>query len=75
MLRAFWPYRTVLLDGKPVETVAAQLAFCAVPIPPGAHHIQWREEIPGWTVSRYGPVLFVALLAAAVVADRRRRKR
>jgi len=74
VLRAFWPYRTVLLDGKPVETLAAQLAFCAVPIPPGAHHIRWKEEVPGWTVSRYGPLLFGLVVAGAAAADWRRRK-
>ena len=72
VLRAFWPYRTVLLDGKPVEALAAQLAFCAVPIPPGAHHIRWNEEVPGWTMSRYGPVLFGLIVVGAVAADRRK---
>ena len=72
VLRAFWPYRTIRVDGRPVEAVPAQLAFSAVPIPPGAHRVSWTEELPGWSVSRYGPVLFGALVAAA---DRRRRKR
>ena len=68
VLRAFWPYRTILLDGRPVEAVPAQLAFCAVPVPPGTHHIRWVEEVPGLSVSRFGPILFVAVVVAGVAA-------
>lgn len=75
VLRAFWPYRTILLDGKPVEAVPAQLAFCAVPVPPGAHKILWREEVPGLALSRYGPVLFGIIVACTAVASARRRSR
>jgi hypothetical protein len=71
VLRAFWPYRTILLDGKPVEAVPAQLAFCALRIPPGTHHVDWKEEVPGLEFSRWGPVLFVLILAGVAVAGRR----
>ncbi|HEY1250878.1 MAG TPA: hypothetical protein VGH97_06785 [Thermoanaerobaculia bacterium] len=78
VLRAFWPYRTILLDGRPVEAVPAQLAFSAVSIPPGAHRVQWIEEVPGLSVSRFGPMLFllaVGGVAAAAVRQRERRLR
>jgi hypothetical protein len=70
VLRGFWPYRTVLVDGQPVETVPAQLAFSALPITAGKHRIEWREELPGGEVSWIGPVL---ALAGAVVVMRRGR--
>lgn len=69
VLRAHWPYRAILLDGRPVEAVPAQLAYCAVPIPPGAHRLRWEERVPGWSVSRWGPWLFgIAVVGAAVAA-------
>jgi hypothetical protein len=64
VLRAFWGHRSVRLDGIPVETVPAQLAFTAVRVPAGEHVIEWREEIPGFAVSRWGPPLFAAIAAA-----------
>ena len=58
VLRAFWPYRTILLDGRPVEASPAQLAFCAVPVPPGRHRVWSGRRSPGFR-SRvgYGPAL------------------
>ena len=67
VLRGFWPYRTVRVDGTPVEAMPAQLAFSAVPVPAGRHRIDWREEVPGFDVSRWGPVLFAALAIALSV--------
>ncbi len=64
VLRGFWPYRTVRVDGVPVEGVPAQLAFSAVPVPAGRHRIDWVEEVPGFEVARWGPVLFAALVLA-----------
>jgi hypothetical protein len=66
VLRGFWSYRTVLLDGKPAEDVPAQLAFSAVRVPAGRHTIEWRERLPGWSVSRWGPVLFVLVLVGVL---------
>ncbi len=74
VLRAYWDYRRVLVDGRPVEAVPAQLAFSAVPIPAGSHKIDWLECVPGGEVSRFGPVLF-ALLAAAVAFRNSRARR
>jgi hypothetical protein len=74
VLRAYWPYRSIDLDGKPVEAFPAQLAFCAVPIPPGRHRLQWKENIPGFGLSRWGPVLFGAIAAGLAIAHSRRRK-
>ena len=68
VLRGFWPYRTVLVDGQPVEIVPAQLAFSALPIGAGKHRVDWREELPGGEVSWIGPVL---ALAGAMVVMRR----
>lgn len=73
VLRGFWNHREVLLDGKPVDYVPAQLAFSAVPVPPGRHLIDWRELVPGGRVSRWGPVLWVA--AALLLAARAARER
>jgi hypothetical protein len=47
----------VLLDGAGVEDVPAQLAFSAVRVPAGRHRIDWKEEVPGWKISRFGPLL------------------
>ncbi|HZI66009.1 MAG TPA: hypothetical protein VFF17_05535 [Thermoanaerobaculia bacterium] len=75
VLRGFWNYRRVLLDGRRVEPFPAQLAFSAVAIPPGRHTIDWTEQIPGLDVSRFGPLVAAALLALLLIRDRRRRTR
>lgn len=72
VLRGYWSYRTILLDGGPAEDAPAQLAFSAVRVPAGRHRIEWIEEVPGGRVSRWGPVLY-ALLAAGILASERRR--
>ncbi|MGH9368694.1 MAG: hypothetical protein ACRD3M_13585 [Thermoanaerobaculia bacterium] len=74
VLRGFWSYRTVLLDGQEVDPVPAQLAFTAVPIPAGDHRLEWKERVPGWEVSRWGPLLFT-LTAAWLLARERRGSR
>jgi hypothetical protein len=63
VLREFWPWRRILVDGAEVAAVPAQIAFSAVSVPAGVHRIEWIEEIPGFKVSRWGPILFVALAA------------
>ncbi|HLN57560.1 MAG TPA: hypothetical protein VK416_03310, partial [Thermoanaerobaculia bacterium] len=68
VLRDYWEHRTVLVDGKPAEDVPAQLAFSAVRVPAGRHVIDWTEEVPGGSVSRWGTVLFA--IVAAVLATR-----
>jgi hypothetical protein len=72
VLRAFWSYRTVRLDGRPVDVQPAQVGFSAVPVPPGAHRIEWQERVPGIEISRYGPVLAFAAAALLLAKDRRR---
>jgi hypothetical protein len=74
VLRGYWSYRTVLLDGKPAEDVPAQLAFSAVRVPAGRHTIEWRERLPGGSVSRWGPVLFLVLAGVLARAPRRDRR-
>jgi hypothetical protein len=70
--RGFWNHRTVLVDGRSVEDVPAQLAFSAVAVPSGRHRIDWRERVPGARASRWGPVM-AGLIAAwlSVRATRR----
>ena len=73
VLRAFWPYRTLELDGSPVDAVPAQLGFSGVPIPAGRSRLVWREELPGIGISRWGPLLFGMIVAGLLVAHSRRR--
>ena len=75
VLRGFWDYRRVLVDGRRVEAVPAQLAFSAVAIPTGRHTVDWTEEVPGLEVSRFGPLLAVAVLALLLIRERRNRAR
>jgi len=66
VLRGDWSYRSVAIDGRPVATRPAQLAFTAAPVPPGRHRIEWREGFPGLEVSRWGPLagaLLIGVLA------------
>jgi hypothetical protein len=74
VLRGYWPYRTVEIDGRPVDSVPAQVAYSAIPVPAGRHTIEWRERVPGLEVSRWGPLLFVPLAFGLIARDRRRRR-
>jgi len=74
VLRAFWPDREVTLDGRPVEAVPVQLAFSAVPVTTGLHVLDWRECVPGWQVSRWGPVLATVLVAGLIFQRKRQRR-
>ncbi len=64
VLRGDWSYRSVSIDGRPVETKPAQLAFTGVPIPAGRHRLEWREGFPGLALSRWGPLAGLVLLVA-----------
>jgi hypothetical protein len=59
VLRSYWNNRHVELDGRPVPYRPAQLAFSAVWVPAGTHRLDWREQIPGSDVSRFGPLVFL----------------
>ena len=72
VLRGYWDYRSIRLDGNPVEASPAQIAFSALAVPAGVHSIDWRELVPGGKASFGGPVVF--LLVAAFFAIRRRRR-
>jgi hypothetical protein len=75
VLRGYWPYRTVEVDGRPAEAVPAQVAYSAIAVPAGRHTIEWRERVPGLEVSRWGPLLFVPLAIGLTVRGRMRRNR
>ena len=72
VLRGFWSFRSVRMDGRPVDAVPAQLAFSAVPVPAGRHRIDWVEEVPGGEASLWGPIVYV--LAAVSLAVRTRQR-
>jgi hypothetical protein len=74
VLRDFWNWRTVTVDGRQVEVYPAQLAFSAIRIPAGLHRVDWRERFPGLAVSWAGPFLFILVAALFVARDRGRRK-
>jgi hypothetical protein len=71
VLRGWFPHRTVLVDGVSSEVVPAQIAFSAVRVPMGHHHVEWRERLPGGKASFAGPAAF-AILAAGLFATRSR---
>jgi hypothetical protein len=74
VLRGYWSYRTVTVDGRPAACLPAQLAFSAVPVPAGRHRIEWRERVPGAAISRWGPALFLLAAFGIVIAEPRRRE-
>jgi hypothetical protein len=71
VLRGYWTHRAVLVDGVAVDSLPAQLAFSALPVPAGRHRIEWRELLPGASVSRWGPVLFLLVAGLLLVRERR----
>jgi hypothetical protein len=71
VLRGYWTHRTVLLDDVAVDALPAQLAFSALSIPAGVHRIDWRELLPGASVSRWGPVLFAIFAVLLLLRERR----
>ena len=73
VLRAFWPYRTVALNGRPVEALPAQLGFSAVPVAAGKSRLVWEECLPGFPLSLAGPALFGMIAAVLTVSHVRRR--
>ncbi len=59
VLRAYWPYRDVRVDGQEAEVFPAHLAYSAIFLRSGRHVVDWNERLPGAGASRWGPVLFV----------------
>jgi hypothetical protein len=43
---SFYPEREAFIDGQPVTSVKANMAFTAVPVPPGTHTLELRY-VPG----------------------------
>ncbi|HEY4230551.1 MAG TPA: hypothetical protein VGO79_10285, partial [Thermoanaerobaculia bacterium] len=70
VLRGFWRHRVVRVDGVETEVVPAQLAFSAIALPAGRHRVEWEESFPGWSISRFGPILY-GLAIAGLFARRR----
>lgn len=68
VLRGFWSYREVRVDGRLTDVVPAQVGFSAVRIPAGRHRIQWREMLPGGSISLWGPVLFLVFALVMLIA-------
>ena len=73
VLRAFWPYRTVAMNGRPVDPLPAQLGFSAVPVAAGKSRLVWEERLPGFPLSLAGPALFGMIAAVLTVSHVRRR--
>jgi hypothetical protein len=66
VLRGYFPYRRVLIDGKSTEVFPAQIAFSAAPIPAGRHLVEWAEELPGGRGVFAGPAAFMILAIASL---------
>jgi len=75
VLRGFWDYRDVSVDGRPVDAVPAQVAFSAVEVPAGRHRVEWEELLPGAGVSGYCPPLWALISALILVRSRRETNR
>ena len=73
VLRGFWRHRVVRVDGVEAEVVPAQLAFSAIAVPAGRHRVEWEESFPGWSISRFGPVLYGLAIAGLFVRARAHR--
>lgn len=69
VLRSFWLSRTVTRDGREVSPVPAQLAFTALPVPPGRHRFEWKESAPGWPATCWVTVFALGCAAVLVVAE------
>jgi hypothetical protein len=74
VLRGFWRHREIRLDGEPVLDVPAQVGFSALAVAPGTHRIDWREQVPGGRMSRWGPVLYLLVSAWIFAASASRRR-
>ena len=70
VLRGYWSYRSIRVDDREVEAIPAQLAFTAVPLDAGEHRVEWVERVPGLSVSRWGPALFLLLAAGLHLRER-----
>ena len=70
VLRGYWSHRTIRLDGAEIAQAPAQLAFSAIPIPPGRHLVEWEERVPGLRISAWGPVLFAFAAGALLLRTR-----
>jgi hypothetical protein len=72
VLRGFWPYRRVLVDGAEQEAYPALLAFSAIRVPAGRHRVDWQERLPGAPLAWIGPGVYAAALLALSRRARRR---
>ncbi|HEY9353070.1 MAG TPA: YfhO family protein, partial [Nocardioides sp.] len=67
------------VDGRPVDLVAGNHAFAAVPVPDGAHTVTLRYDAPGLragaVISAVGVLVLLGLLLVPTVFRRWRRSR
>ncbi|MFE6507325.1 YfhO family protein [Nocardioides sp. NPDC057767] len=73
------PGWSATVDGRPVDLVAGNHAFAAVPVPDGTHTVTLRYEAPGLrtgaVVSLLGALVTLGLLLGPWLVDRRRGRR
>lgn len=73
------PGWSATVDGRPVDLVAGNHAFAAVPVPDGTHTVTLRYEAPGLrtgaVVSLLGALVTLGLLVVPRVLARRRGRR
>jgi hypothetical protein len=72
VLRGYWPYREVLIDGRRTSVSPAQIAFSAIAVPAGTHDILWTEQVPGLRVSVWATVAALTLAIWILRAERTR---
>ena len=60
--RAYFPYRTIRIDGARVSADPVNLCLTSVVVPAGAHRVSLREELPGGASG-----LFLSLAGAVAI--------
>ena len=71
LLRAYWPFREILVDGREQAAVPANLCLTSVAVPSGRSRILLRERLPGGLA---GPGLAAAGALVLVYLGIRSRK-
>ena len=74
VVRGFFPFRDVAVDGRAVDVFPADVAFSAIAVPAGKHRVEWQERVPGWDISRWGPALSLLGIAGIFALSARRKE-